>query len=285
MSKRFGRRALSEPQRKKVEAGRELLRKQTKRFFLSALVTALLIGLCLTVTASAAPPVTVDLGSGDTTGSELGVLELLFVVILLALAPSILIMMTSFTRIVIVLSFLRSALGTQQSPPNQVLIGLALFLTLFIMSPVFSQINEEAYQPFKTGEITRDEAVTRAVVPMKEFMLRQTYSKDLHLFLSIANDSREGEMIDLADQDELLALGLEVIVPSFITSELKRAFTIGFLLFIPFLIIDMVVSSTLMSMGMVMLPPTMIALPFKIMMFVMVDGWGLLLGSLVRGFR
>lgn len=285
MSKRFGRRALSEPQRKKVEAGRELLRKQTKRFFLSALVTALLIGLCLTVTASAAPSVTVDLGSGDTTGSELGVLELLFVVILLALAPSILIMMTSFTRIVIVLSFLRSALGTQQSPPNQVLIGLALFLTLFIMSPVFSQINEEAYQPFKTGEITRDEAVTRAVVPMKEFMLRQTYSKDLHLFLSIANDSREGEMIDLADQDELLALGLEVIVPSFITSELKRAFTIGFLLFIPFLIIDMVVSSTLMSMGMVMLPPTMIALPFKIMMFVMVDGWGLLLGSLVRGFR
>lgn len=214
----------------------------------------------------------------------MGTLEVLFLLVILALAPSIVIMMTSFTRIIIVLSFLRNALGTQQSPPNQILIGLSLFLTLFIMMPVLNEINTQAYAPFNAGTITQEVAVQRAIKPLKQFMLKQTQAKDMDLFLSISRPGENLEKIDRTNLDELSKLGLEIIVPSFITSELKRAFTIGFLLFIPFLIIDMVVSSTLMSMGMVMLPPSMIALPFKIMLFVLVDGWGLLMGALVRGF-
>ena len=267
-----------------AEKKREL-RRYLKRLAVSALVVLLLTTLFFSVQVYAAPTVTVDLGSGDGSDAQFGVLEALLTVTLLALAPSILVTMTSFVRIVIVLSFLRNALGTQQSPPNQVLIGLALFLTLFIMWPVLTQINEEAYQPYRAGEITQEVAMDRAVVPLKEFMLRQIYTSDLNLFVSIANEKTE-EPIELGEtQEELTELGMEIVVPAFITSELKRAFTIGFLLFIPFLIIDMVVSSTLMSMGMVMLPPSMISLPFKIMIFVLVDGWGLLIGTLVKGFR
>ena len=194
----------------------------------------------------------------------------------------IMFLLTSFTRIVIVLSFLRNALGTQQSPPNQVMIGLVLFLTLFIMSPVFAKVNTQAYEPYKAGAITREEAFTRAQEPMKEFMLKQTEKKSLDLFLSISKT----EVPDVSGGPEgYMKLGLTVLVPSFILSELNKAFTMGFLIYIPFLIIDLVVSSTLMSMGMVMLPPTMIALPFKIMMFVLVDGWSLVIKTLVTGFR
>lgn len=265
-------------QRKKAE-----LRRLKKRLLLSLALTVVLV-VCLSVTAYAAS-VTVDLGSGDGTEKSFGVLEALLLVTLLALAPSILIMMTSFTRIIIVLSFLRNALGTQQSPPNQVLVGLALFLTLFIMWPTFTEINETAYQPYREGELTQELALDRAEQSMKEFMVKQIYADDINLFLTISNQKTGREQMMPADQEGLLELGMEIIVPSFITSELKRAFTMGFLLFIPFVIIDMVVSSILMSMGMVMLPPSMISLPFKIMMFVLVDGWGLLVGTLVSGFH
>lgn len=262
---------------------KEELRGLVKRLLLS-LVISVVLAACFSVTAYAAS-VTVDLGSGDGSVRSFGVLEALLLVTLLALAPSILIMMTSFTRIIIVLSFLRNALGTQQSPPNQVLVGLALFLTLFIMWPTFTEINETAYKPYREGEITSEEAIELAQAPMKEFMVRQIYTDDVSLFLSISNRQRGEEIALPTDHDGLLELGMEIIVPSFITSELKRAFTIGFLLFIPFVIIDMVVSSILMSMGMVMLPPSMISLPFKLMMFVLVDGWGLLVSTLVSGFH
>ncbi len=259
------------------------LRRQVKRFALSLGLTVVLTILC-SVTAYAAS-VTVDLGSGDGTAASFGVLEALLLVTLLALAPSLLMMMTSFTRIIIVLSFLRNALGTQQSPPNQVLVGLALFLTLFIMWPTFSEINEVAYQPYRDGELTIEEALDRAETPIKGFMIRQVYSNDLNLFLTIQNQRTDRQITMPDTQEGLLELDMAIVVPAFITSELKRAFTIGFLIFIPFLIIDMVVSSTLMSMGMVMLPPSMISLPFKIMMFVLVDGWGLTVSTLVQGFH
>ena len=257
--------------------------RQVKRFALSLGLTVVLTILC-SVTAYAAS-VTVDLGSGDGTAASFGVLEALLLVTLLALAPSLLMMMTSFTRIIIVLSFLRNALGTQQSPPNQVLVGLALFLTLFIMWPTFSEINEVAYQPYRDGELTMEEALDRAETPIKGFMIRQVYSNDLNLFLTIQNRRTDRQITMPDTQEGLLELDMAIVVPAFITSELKRAFTIGFLIFIPFLIIDMVVSSTLMSMGMVMLPPSMISLPFKIMMFVLVDGWGLTVSTLVQGFH
>lgn len=265
-----------------IEKKRELSRA-ARRFALSLALT-LALGAILALTASAAS-VTVDLGAGDTSGASFGVLDALLVVTLLALAPSLLMLMTSFTRIVIVLSFLRNALGTQQSPPNQVLVGLAVFLTLFIMWPTFTEINEVAYKPYREGRLTTEEALENAQGPIKEFMTRQIYTNDINLFLTLSNERTGKEQPTPTTHEELLDLGLEIIVPAFITSELKRAFTAGFLLFIPFLIIDMVVSSTLMSMGMVMLPPSMISLPFKIMIFVLVDGWGLLVSSLVRGFR
>ena len=221
--------------------------------------------------------------NGDE-GGALDALDVLFLFLFLAVAPSVILMMTSFTRIIIVLSFLRNALGTQQSPPNQILLGLALILTLFIMTPVIGRVNTEAYQPYRNEEITRAEAFERAQVPMKEFMLKQTEKKSLDLFMQISKTDPsvlEGE----EGPERYMNLELTVIVPSFILSELNRAFTMGFLIFLPFLIIDLVVASTLMSMGMVMLPPTMIALPFKLMLFVLVDGWDLVIKTLVQGFR
>jgi flagellar biosynthetic protein FliP len=226
-----------------------------------------------------ASDISLTLEGSSGSGKPMDMLDIMFLFLFLAVVPSLLIMMTSFTRIVIVLSFLRNALGTQQSPPNQVMIGLALFLTLFIMSPVFAKVNTQAYEPYKAGAITREEAFTRAQEPMKEFMLKQTEKKSLDLFLSISKT----EVPDVSEG--YMKLGLTVLVPSFILSELNKAFTMGFLIYIPFLIIDLVVSSTLMSMGMVMLPPTMIALPFKIMMFVLVDGWSLVIKTLVQSFR
>ncbi|MFZ2538301.1 MAG: flagellar type III secretion system pore protein FliP [Oscillospiraceae bacterium] len=269
----------------KQKADKKMLRKNLLRFAVSFTLVVLFAIGCFQMRVSAAG---INIGVNSDTAGTMGTLEIMFMLMLLALAPSILIMMTSFTRIIIVLSFLRNALGTQQSPPNQVLIGLALFLSLFIMTPVLTEINTEAYEPFRAGTITQEQAVEKAIKPMKVFMLKQINTKDLNLFLSMSKTElvpeKDGEQSQEKNIEKLTELGLEIIVPSFITSELKRAFLIGFLLFIPFLIIDMVVSSTLMSMGMVMLPPSMIALPFKLMMFVLVDGWDLILGTLVKGF-
>lgn len=260
------------------------LKKNVVIFIISLVATTVFCSVLSGIHASAAPAISVDFNTSNNAGGSLGTLEILFLMVLLALGPSIVLMMTSFTRIIIVLSFLRTALGTQQSPPNQILIGLALFLTLFIMQPVILEINDTAYKPFKAGQITQEQALKIAEKPLKSFMLRQTQKKDLQLFMSISKPTAsKSELSD--DVKDLETLPLQVVIPSFMTSELKRAFTIGFLLFLPFLIIDLVVSSTLMSMGMVMLPPATIALPFKIMMFILVDGWGLLLGTLVKSFR
>lgn len=221
--------------------------------------------------ASAASNVNVNVN-----GKGVDTLQIIEMFTILGLVPSILIMTTCFTRIIIVLSFLRNALGLQQTPPNQVLIAIALFLSLFIMSPVLNQINTDAYQPYKAQKITQEEFIQKASAPMKEFMLKQTKKDDLNLFINLSKTKNVKSVNDLS---------LTVIIPAFMTSELKRAFLIGFLIFIPFMIIDMIVSSTLMSMGMVMLPPSMISLPFKLLLFVLVDGWSLLFKTLVAGFN
>ena len=227
---------------------------------------------------------TISLDFDNTGSASLDSLDVVFLLLFLSIIPSLILMMTSFTRIIIVFSFLRNALGLQQSPPNQILIGLSLFLTLFIMGPVLSDINENAYIPYKEQAITQEVALERAEVPIKEFMLKQVDNESLELFLSISN---QDIVIDEAQpvNEQMMNLDLTIIVPAFVTSELKRAFLIGFLLYIPFLAIDLIVASTLMSMGMVMLPPGMISLPFKIMIFILADGWGLLMSSLVQGFH
>jgi flagellar biosynthetic protein FliP len=212
---------------------------------------------------------------GDGTGSLSSTLQILLMLTVITLAPSILIMMTSFIRTVIVLHFVRSALGTQTTPPNQVLIGLALFLTLFIMSPIFMKINAEALQPLNEGKITQEEAFTKGLAPIRDFMFDQTNEKDLKLFLDISGTT----VVDGRDD-----VPTTVLIPSFILSELRTAFIIGFLIYLPFIVIDMVVASTLMSMGMMMLPPTTISMPFKILLFVMADGWNLIVGQLVKTF-
>lgn len=215
----------------------------------------------------------------DKDGSGLtSTLQMLMILTVISLAPSILIMVTSFTRIIIVLHFIRTALGTQTTPPNQVLVGLALFLTLFIMSPVFTQINNEAIKPLSAGEITQEEAYDKGMAPIRTFMLDQLNhggKKDLKLFMDIAGINTVDDTDDIP---------ITVIIPSFIISELKKAFIIGFLIYIPFIIIDMVVASTLMSMGMMMLPPTMISMPFKILLFIVADGWDLVIGQVVKTF-
>ncbi|KXL54548.1 flagellar biosynthetic protein FliP precursor [Anaerotignum neopropionicum] len=212
----------------------------------------------------------------NINGGQVQTLELILMLTVLSLVPSIIIMMTSFTRIIIVMSFLRNAMGLQQTPPNTVLVGIALFLTLFIMSPVIDQVNENAYIPYKNEEITGTEALDRASAPMKTFMLKQTEVDTLDMFMKFSGDEATEKYEELP---------MTVIIPSFITSELKRAFIIGFLLFLPFLLIDIVVSSTLMSMGMIMLPPALISLPFKILLFITVNGWQLLFSTLIKGFN
>jgi len=210
-------------------------------------------------------------------------LEIIILLTLIALLPSMLIMMTCFARIVIVLGFLRSAMQTQNTPPNMVLTGLALFLTIFIMAPVFGEINEIAYQPYANEEITTQEALERASVPLKKFMLAQTTNDDLQFFVDLSKtEVPEGGMTDEYKENEL---SLTVIIPSFMIGELKRAFQMGFMIFLPFLIIDIVVGSTLMSMGMMMLPPAMISMPFKILVFVLADGWNLMIGSIVTSYN
>ncbi len=212
----------------------------------------------------------------NVNGNQVPTLDILLMLTVISLLPSLLIMVTSFVRTVIILSFLRNAMGVQQTPPNMVLIGIAVFLTLFIMDPVIKQINTEAYTPYKNQEISQEEAIARAQVPLKEFMLTNTKKDTLNLFI---------EMSGVEEVENELDLPMTVVIPSFMTSELERGFTAGFLLYIPFLLIDIVVSSTLMSMGMMMLPPAMISMPFKLLLFVTVNGWELLFSTIVNSFR
>jgi len=220
----------------------------------------------------------ITIGTGNLKDpAQVSVLVKIFLLLtVLSLAPAILIMLTSFTRIVIVLSVLRQAIGTHQMPPNQVVLGISLFLTFFIMTPVWQQINRDAVQPYMRGEIGNQEAIKKITVPLRRFMFRQTRKKDIALFTDIAGKARPKNIDDVPTS---------VLIPSFIISELKTSFQIAFMLYIPFLIIDMVVASVLLSMGMMMLPPVMISLPFKLMLFVLSDGWYLIVGSLVKSFR
>lgn len=217
----------------------------------------------------------------NVNGENVQALEILFLTTMITLLPSLLVMMTSFTRYIISFSFLRSAIGTQQTPPNMVLVGMALFLTLFTMAPVVTQIQTEAYEPYKQEEISQEEFLDRAQVPLKEFMLRNTKTSTLNMFCDLA----KVELPENVNMKEAVKLPLRVVVPSFMTCELQRAFEIGLLLYIPFMLIDIVVSSTLMSMGMIMLPPSMISMPFKLLLFITVNGWELLFSSLVQSFK
>jgi len=214
-------------------------------------------------------------------GESAQTVDIVILLTILTLLPSILMMLTGFTRIIIVLSFVRQALGMQQTPPNQILIGLALFLTFFVMQPVFARVYEDAYVPFTEGEMTQEEFIGEAMVPIREFMFAQINDTDLNFFLNMAEFEVEldfnGEQID----DSIPS---SILIPAFITSEIKTAMFVGFLIYIPFIVIDMIVASTLMSMGMMMLPPAMISLPFKVLLFVMVDGWQLIIGSLMNTF-
>ncbi|WP_318507765.1 flagellar type III secretion system pore protein FliP [Bacillus sp. T3] len=217
----------------------------------------------------------IDLGSSNDPDQVANTLKIVILITVLSIAPAILVLMTSFTRIIVVLGFVRNALGTQQIPPNQVLIGLSLFMTFFIMGPIFSQINKEAFQPLMEGTISQEEAFDTASVPLKEFMTKHTREKDLALFMDYAKMDRPDHVEDIP---------MRALVPAFAISELKTAFQMGFLIFVPFLVIDMIVSSVLMSMGMMMLPPVMISLPFKILLFILVDGWHLIVKSLLVSF-
>jgi len=208
-------------------------------------------------------------------GENTQTVDIVILLTILTLLPSIVLMLTGFTRILIVLSFVRNALGMQQTPPNQVLIGLALFLTLFVMNPVFDKVYSEAYTPFVEGEITQDEFIERAMSPTREFMFAQVFDSDLNFFISLSGEEYTDDS----------SIPNSVLIPAFLTSEIKHAFWIGFLIYIPFIVVDMIVASTLMAMGMMMLPPAMISLPFKVLMFVLVDGWQLIIGSLIQTFN
>jgi flagellar biosynthetic protein FliP len=225
--------------------------------------------------ANPIPGLNVNIGTTGTAGTS-NTVTLLLMLTVLSIAPSILILMTSFTRIVIVLGFVRTSLGTQQMPPNQVLIGLALFITFFIMSPTLGEVNKVALQPLLKGEITQTAALEKASVPMKQFMWKHTREKDLKLFLDFSKAQKPNGIEDTP---------LTAIIPAYAISELKSAFEMGFMIFIPFLVIDMIVSSTLMAMGMMMLPPVMISLPFKILLFILVDGWYLVVKSLLLSYN
>ena len=221
------------------------------------------------------PSLSLSFANANKPGDLVSVLRIILMLTVLSLAPAILIMMTSFTRIVVVLSFLRQSLGTQQLPPNQLLVGLALFLSFFVMAPTWNQISSQAVEPYMKEQIDQKTAFARAEAPIRAFMFQQTREKDLELFLSLTKQAKPKTREDVPTY---------VLIPSFVISELKTAFQIGFMLYLPFLVLDMVVASVLMAMGMMMLPPMMISLPFKILLFVLVDGWQLVVGSLVRSF-
>lgn len=244
------------------------------KFSLCLIILAVLISV--PIEAAPLPAVDLQITPTDSPQEVVDSLQLLIIITVLALAPAILIMMTSFTRIIVVLSFVRSALATQQTPPNQVLIGLALFLTFFTMAPVYQDIKTRAIDPYLAGEISQEIALDNSAAPIKEFMLKHTREKDLALFV---------KMSDMERPEDAEELPMRVLIPSFMISELKTAFQMGFLIFIPFLVIDMVVASTLMSMGMFMVPPIIISLPFKILLFVVTDGWFLVVKSLLESYR
>ena len=221
------------------------------------------------------PKIDVQVGTSKDANDVSVTLQILLLMTVLALAPSIMIMTTSYLRIIIVFHFLKSALGTQQMPPGQLLAGLALFITFFIMAPTWNKVNQDALKPLMDGKITVEEAYDKGIEPVREFMFRNVRNEDLELFISLANMSRPKNREDLPTY---------IVVPAFVLSELRTGFIIGFFLFIPFLMVDMIVSSILMSMGMMMLPPMLISLPFKILLFILVDGWNLIIGSVVRSF-
>jgi flagellar biosynthetic protein FliP len=246
------------------------------------LIATLCLMLILLVVVSASaqpvalPNISLNIGGSADQGKASTVVQLLLILTVLSLAPAILMMVTSFTRIVIILSLVRHALGVQQMPSNQIIIGLAMFLTFFIMAPVWQQVNEEALKPYYEDRITGEEALALVSAPLKNFMLKQTREKDLALFVKLSKEKRPEKPADIT---------LAVLIPAFVISELKTAFQIGFLIFLPFFIVDIVVASILLSMGMMMLPPIMISLPFKLLLFVLVDGWYLIVESLVRSFK
>jgi len=246
-----------------------------RKIFMSILAMFMVLIFLRQATAIPLPKISIGVEEAKNPHEVAVTLQILFLLTILSLAPGILIMMTSFARIVVVLSFLRQALGTHQLPPNQVIIGLSLFLTFFVMSPVWQKINALALQPYLAKEMTEKEALQRASQPLRKFMFSQTRQKDLALFVEMAKLKRPKNPSDIPTS---------ILIPAFIISELKTAFQIGFLIYIPFLVLDMVVASVLMSMGMLMLPPILISLPFKLMLFVLVDGWNLIVGSLVRSF-
>ncbi|MBW7956331.1 MAG: flagellar type III secretion system pore protein FliP [Deltaproteobacteria bacterium] len=249
-----------------------------KKTFSIASMAALAIlapGASFAADALGLPNVNLSIGGENSPQGLSTAIQIVLLLTVLTVAPAILLMMTSFTRLVIVFSLLRQALGVQQAPPNQVVVGLALFLTFFIMSPAFMKINENALRPYMQGSISQEAAFTGAIEPLREFMLKNTREKDMELFLRLSKSEAP------RTKDDIPTLAL---IPAFVTSELKTAFQIGFLIYLPFLAIDMIVASVLMSMGMMMLPPVMVSMPFKLMLFVLVDGWYLLVGSLVQSF-
>ena len=253
-----------------------LVRRPSWLLALVLLVAVLVLALPVLGHSQPLPKVTLGIDTAQNPKDVAVTLQILALLTVLSLAPAIILLMTSFTRMVVVFHFLRQALGLQQMPPNQLIIGLSLFLTFFVMRPVLNDINANALQPYLAEKISQKEAVQRAQKPIREFMLRQTREKDLMLFVQLANLPQPKQPGDLP---------LSIVVPAFVVSELRIAFQIGFLLYIPFLMIDMIVASVLMSMGMLMLPPVMISLPFKILLFVLVDGWYLLVNSVVTSFH
>ncbi len=262
-----------------MEKLKSLIPEVKKRFdaqYVKRVIIALLItSFVIPVIAQTIPKISLSLAETSDPQEVGTAIQIVFLMTVLALAPSILIMMTSFIRLIIVFSFIRRAMGLQTVPPDQVLVGLALFLTFFIMAPTFTEMNETALQPYLAEEITWEEGLENAGIPMKEFMLRQVHEKDVGLFLRIAQKEPPATAMDIT---------FDVLIPSFMISELKTAFVYGFIIYIPFLVLDMIVASVLMSMGMMMLPPIMISLPFKVILFVLIDGWNLVVKQLVGSF-
>ena len=251
-------------------------KKRGSVLFLVAVVVGVAVMLACGIAFADGPEIQLGVGENGFTFKVATVLEIVFLLTVLSLVPSILVLLTSFTRVVIVFSLLRHAMGTQQVPPNMVVIGLALFLTVFIMMPVWHKVNGEAIQPYLEEQIGHEEALDKAIQPLRGFMAAQTREKDLALFLNLAKMKKPKNFSEVPTY---------LLIPAFVISEIKTAFQIGFLIYIPFLILDMVVASVLLAMGMMVLPPIIISLPFKMMLFVMVDGWYLVVESLVRGFR
>ena len=242
---------------------------------LKTFILLLLLLLPFSALAQGLPTITLGIGEATEPGEVSTALQIIVMLTILSVAPAILLMTTGFTRIVIVLSFVRQAMGTQQAPSNQIVIGLAMFLTFFVMAPVYQQVNDNALQPYLDKKIDQEQAITAALTPMRDFMFAQVNEKDLQFLVDISRSPQPEDQQDIS---------LLTLIPAFMLSELKRAFQMGFLIFVPFLMIDMIVASVLMAMGMMMLPPIIISLPFKILLFVLVDGWTLVIGSLVQSF-